>query len=231
MKIKAADKTIEIFGFESAAGHTPTVLLITGGESAAGVWEKYSALSERPCRLAAVAADDWGNELSPWPAPKVFKGGSDFGAGADAKVKTLEKEIVPALMSAAGNEISPIYIAGYSLAGLFALYSLYCTDVFSGAISSSGSLWFPGFAEYAAAHEPGRRPDKIYLSLGDKEKNTKNPVMSRVEEKTKEIYGIFRAFGTDCVFCFEPGGHFADPEGRLARGMARIAGNNENEEI
>ena len=55
--------------------------------------------------------------------------------------------------------------------------------------------------------------------------------MSRVEEKTKEIYGIFRAFGTDCVFCFEPRGHFADPEGRLARGMARIAGNNENEEI
>lgn len=226
MKISAADKRIEIFGPGTAADPAPTVLLITGGESAGGVWEKYAALSDRPCRLAAVAADDWENGLSPWPAPKVFKGGSDFGAGADATVEMLEKEIVPALMSAAGNEKCPLYIAGYSLAGLFALYSLYRTDIFSGAISASGSLWFPGFAEFAAAHEPRRRPDKIYLSLGDKEKKTKNPVMSRVEEKTQEIYGIFRTMGTDCEFRLEPGGHFADPEGRLARGIARLTDNN-----
>ncbi len=220
--VSSADKTIEIFGGESAAGGTPTVLLITGGESARGVWEKYSALSDRPCRLAAVEAEDWENGLSPWPAPKVFRGGSDFGAGADDTVKYLEKEIVPAL---AGSPDGDIYIAGYSLAGLFALYALYRTDVFRGAISASGSLWFPGFAEFAAGREPVRKPDKIYLSLGDREKNTKNTVMGRVEEKTKEIYGLFRASGTDCVLCFEPGGHFSDPEGRLARGIAWLTDN------
>lgn len=44
-----------------------------------------------------------------------------------------------------------IGIAGYSLAGLFALYALYKTDVFTRVASMSGSLWFPGIMGIPAA--------------------------------------------------------------------------------
>ena len=57
-------------------------------------------------------------------------------------------------------------IAGYSLAGLFAVYALYRTDVFARAASVSGSLWFPGFREYVFSHTPLCRPDCVYFSLG-----------------------------------------------------------------
>lgn len=60
-------------------------------------------------------------------------------------------------------------IAGYSLAGLFALYAIYQTDVFTRVGCISGSLWFPGFLEYVFTHESKRRPGCLYFSLGDKE--------------------------------------------------------------
>ncbi len=60
-------------------------------------------------------------------------------------------------------------IAGYSLAGLFALYAICQTDVFSRVGCMSGSLWFPGFKEYVFSHEPKRWADCIYFSLGDRE--------------------------------------------------------------
>ena len=44
-------------------------------------------------------------------------------------------------------------LAGYSLAGLFALYALYQTDVFARAASMSGSFWFEGIMEYVCSHE------------------------------------------------------------------------------
>ncbi|MBO4330992.1 MAG: alpha/beta hydrolase [Oscillospiraceae bacterium] len=227
MIISAGGLSAEVFCRGGEAGDTPTVLLITGGESIRGIWEKYAALSDRPCRLAAVAVEDWENALSPWRAGKVFKGGSDFGDGADGTAEMLERELVPELRRAFDIKEGRFYIAGYSLAGLFAIYALYRTEVFSGAISASGSLWFPGFAEFTAAHEPLRRPNRMYFSLGDKEKNTKNPVMSRVEEKTKEISERFVEARIECVFRSEPGGHFADAEGRIARGMAWLTDDRE----
>ena len=44
-------------------------------------------------------------------------------------------------------------IAGDSMAGLFAVYALYRTQVFSRVASASGSLWYPGLLEYALMYE------------------------------------------------------------------------------
>ena len=49
------------------------------------------------------------------------------------------------------GKASFIGIAGYSLAGLFALYALYKTDAFTRVASMSGSLWFPGIMGIPAA--------------------------------------------------------------------------------
>jgi len=99
-------------------------------------------------------------------------------------------------------------IAGYSLAGLFALYAIYRTDVFSRVGCMSGSLWFPGFKEYVFSHEPKRRPDCIYFSLGDKEVKTRNPVLKTVQENTEEIQAFYQNKGIDTVFHLNPGNHF-----------------------
>ncbi|MDY2610537.1 MAG: alpha/beta hydrolase-fold protein [Oscillospiraceae bacterium] len=62
-------------------------------------------------------------------------------------MRLLTEKLIPA----AEKEINEVPrwrgIAGYSLAGLFALYAIYQTDLFSRVGSMSGSLGFPGIKE------------------------------------------------------------------------------------
>ena len=177
---------------------SPLVLLLTGGEDPGAVWKETRRLTEWEFCLAALPVTEWENELSPWKAEKVFRGGRDFGDGADGTIRELEREIVPELKRALSFRDMPSIIAGYSLAGLFAVYALYRTDIFSGAVSASGSLWFPGFLDYDASHAMPRIPGRVYLFLGDREKNTKNPVMRWVEENTAALHERFCAEGIEC---------------------------------
>ena len=216
------NKTVDLFRPERVSSDTPLVLLLTGGEDPAAIWEKARRMTERDFCLAALPVTDWERELSPWRAEKVFRGGRDFGDGADETIRELEHEIMPELKRTPGFRDMPCVIAGYSLAGLFAVYALYRTDVFSGAVSASGSLWFPGFLDYAASHAMPRTPGRVYLSLGDREKNTKSPVMRRVEENTAALHEKFCAGGVECIFELNPGSHFQDVEHRIAKGIARI---------
>ena len=216
------NKAVDLFRPERVSSDTPLVFLLTGGEYPAAVWEETRKLTEREFCLAALPVADWERELSPWRAEKVFRGGRDFGDGADGTVRELENEIVPELKRALGFREMPCMIAGYSLAGLFAVYALYRTDIFSGAVSASGSLWFPGFLDYAASHAMPRTPGRVYLSLGDREKNTKSTIMRRVEDNTAALRERFCAGGIECIFELNPGGHFQDVEQRIAKGIAWI---------
>ena len=110
-------------------------------------------------------------------------------------------------------------IAGYSLAGLFALYAIYQTDLFSRVGSMSGSLWFPGMKEYIFSHEPKRRPDCIYFSLGDKESKTRNPVLRSVRLNTEETQAFYQGKGIDTVFQLNPGNHYNHAIERTAAGL------------
>ena len=94
--------------------------------------------------------------------------------------------------------------------------------MFSRAASVSGSMWFPGFSEYAEKNGLCRKPDKVYFSLGDKEAHTRNSLLSTVEDKTREIYGYYKNKGIDTVFEMNPGNHFKDADMRLAKGIAWI---------
>ena len=110
-------------------------------------------------------------------------------------------------------------IAGYSLAGLFALYSICQTDRFSRVASMSGSLWFPGIKEYVASHEPKQQPDCIYFSLGDRESRTRNPMLKTVGQNTEEIQGGYQARGIDTVFQLNSGNHYDHAAERTAAGI------------
>lgn len=202
------------------ASEAPLVVLNCFGDEGEAVASELDKLASSPYLLLAVTVSDWNDSLSPWKAHAVFKGESDFGCGADEYIAELVDEIVPAACSEAGLKPSAVYIAGYSMAGLFALYSLYKTDFFAGCASCSGSLWFPGFSEFTSEHEFTAAPSKIYLSLGDREAKTKNPVMATVEDKTRGISERYKAKGYNVHFEMNQGGHFTDPAPRTAKGIA-----------
>lgn len=159
--------------------------------------------------LTALRVNSWNDDLSPWRAPAVF-GSEDFGGGAE---KTLAE--VLKITADAGKHY---YIGGYSLAGLFALWAVCRTDVFEGAASASPSVWFPGFLEYL--RENATRTDRIYLSLGDREEKTRNPVMQTVGRCIRESRGLLEERGTDCILEWNKGNHFKEPGRRTGRAFA-----------
>lgn len=217
-----SERNIELFYEEPVGAGTPIVLFHAFRDESGTLWQEMKACSCRPCLLAAVRVDDWEQRLSPWPAQRVFKGSSDFGDGADRYIEELTAEILPEIRERAGIPEGPCFITGYSFSGMFALYSLYRTDIFTGAASASGSLWFPGFAEFAMSHPLKRKPERLYLSLGDRESHTRNEVMKTVEEKTETLCRYYQSQGIGCVYELNPGNHFRDPEKRMARGICRL---------
>lgn len=172
--------------------------------------------------LLSVSNIDWNHDMAPWECDPLFKGDSPYTGGADDHLSLILDEILPEAEGLLQKEPEFIGIAGYSLAGLFALYSMYRTDVFSRAASMSGSLWFPGFTEYIRENDMKRRPDRIYLSLGDKEARTRHPLMSRVQENTEDAAQYYRELGLDVTWELNPGNHFRDPAIRSAKGIMAI---------
>ena len=214
-------QNIAYFRTGEADTSTPIVIVHTFENEGEALHRELIKTGCGSCCIAAVTVDKWEEDLSPWPAKRVFKGESDFGSGADAHIADLTRTALPEIREKTGSE-GPCYIAGYSFAGLFALYSLYRTDIFAGAASVSGSLWFPGFSEFAMSHDLQREPDFLYFSLGDKESLTRNELMKTVAEKTGLFYTHYRDLGINCTFEMNPGNHFTEPERRLAKGICRL---------
>ncbi len=165
-------------------------------------------------RLIAVRIDDWNRDLSPWEAPAVF-GKESFGNGAS--------ETLGELLELCGDKSRTYYIGGYSLAGLFALWAAYQTDVFKGAAAASPSMWFPGFTEYMRKNEI--KTDTVYLSLGDREEKARNPVMATVGDRIREAHVLLKERGVNCILEWNEGNHFKDASLRTAKAFAWVIKN------
>lgn len=179
----------------------------------------YDLLPAPKPALAAIDGLDWDRDLSPWPAPKAFKGGRDFGGQAQAFLDDLTSTILPAVEAALPVPPTRRLLAGYSLGGLFALWAATRTDVFHRVASLSGSLWFDGFLDYLEATPLSPAVEKVFLSLGDREKNTKNPRMATVEDNTRRALALLTDRGIPAQLELNPGGHFNDVPQRTARGI------------
>lgn len=169
--------------------------------------------------LKAVKVDSWNRDLSPWPAPAVF-GNEDFGEGAAETLAFLLDNVVPAGKAPGAKT----FLGGYSLAGLFALWAGYRTDRFDGIAAASPSIWFPGFVDYMRRNE--MRPRAVYLSLGDREERTRNPVMSQVGNAIRQGCDVLQAAGVECVLEWNKGNHFKDADLRTAKAFAWLMKNN-----
>ena len=172
---------------------------------------------DMPFTLAAFLIEDWNNDLSPWDAPAVF-GKENFGSGAAKTLSFITDALIPKLCGADGKK--HCYLGGYSLAGLFALWAAYQTELFCGIAAVSPSVWFPNWESYTesnAIHSP-----EVYLSLGDKEEKTRNKTMAAVGENIRHQYELLANADTvtRCKLEWNPGNHFMDSERRMAKGFA-----------
>jgi predicted alpha/beta superfamily hydrolase len=182
--------------------------------------EKVTELCHNaPFTLINIDGINWNRDMSPWQAEKVFKSGTDFAGGADAYMKVLTVELIPEIEKALGFIPVKRGIVGYSMAGLFSIYALYKTNLFQLGASISGSLWFDGFLKYMQTHDLQGPVERIYFSLGDKEKKTKNPRMAQVEESTTKAEQYLRGCGIDTIYEVNQGNHFADVPERIAKGL------------
>ena len=134
--------------FPAARPGAPMIYLNTCTDEGRQVFGAVSSTAGcPPFTLAAISDLDWNRDMSPWNSPAAFKGGEAFAGGADDCLRLLVEEIMPRAEKELAGPPAWRGIAGYSLAGLFALYAVYRTDVFSRVGCMSGSLWFPGFKE------------------------------------------------------------------------------------
>ena len=162
-------------------------------------------------RLAAFRVTDWNDDLSPWPAPAVF-GKTEFGGSAEDTLKEI--------LRFCEDRTKAYYIGGYSLAGLFALWAACQTDLFRGAAAASPSVWFPGFPEYMRMHR--MQAGRVYLSLGDREERTRNPVMAKVGENIRAVCDLLKEQEIDCLLEWNEGNHFRDADLRTAKAFAWV---------
>ncbi|MBQ5999172.1 MAG: hypothetical protein IJL70_06870 [Treponema sp.] len=213
-------KKISLFGSENTS--SPLVILNTYGDEGEEVWNECRKLNCPPFCLAAISNLDWNNELSPWASPALYKNDGGFSGGADSYLSLLTDKIIPTVCDSIGTKPSYLVLAGYSLAGLFTIYAAYKTDIFSRIVSASGSLWFPGFEEYAKSHDFIKKPDCIYLSLGNTEAKAKNKVLATVQDKTESLFELYKSLEIPAFFELNKGNHFTEAALRTAKGIKWI---------
>ncbi len=204
---------MEVFEYGSPAADV-VLLQPVDAHELASIENEVSAIRKNASadfRLIAFKVADWNRDLSPWEAPAVF-GREDFGSGAAATLA--------AMLPFCEDRSKTYCIGGYSLAGLFALWAACQTDRFRAVAAASPSVWFPGFQDYLREHRLSSR--HVYLSLGDREEKTRNPVMAAVGDRIRAVCSLLREQGIDCVLEWNEGNHFRDADLRTARAFSWV---------
>lgn len=204
--------------YPALAENKPVIYLTTYNDNGG---EVYAEVQKDGCpdfTLVTVSGLNWEAELSPWAAGNLFKYSEMFTGGADAYLQFLTQQVIP--QAEAGlNGILWRGLAGYSLAGLFTVYAMYKTDLFSRAASMSGSLWYPGFKDFALKNTLRIAPQHLYFSLGDKEARARNQYLKTVQQCTEELAAHYRSLGINTCYELNPGGHYRDIISRSGAGI------------
>ena len=215
-------KQVTIYSQKQDKANAPAIYLHMVMPDNGEIYQNLLEMGYDNFHLITICGLQWEHDMAPWNIPPISEGDTPCSGGADDYLKLLANTIIPMSEKYIGEKICWRGIAGYSLAGLFAVYSLYQTDIFSRAVSISGSLWFPDFIDYATSHPLQSKLQKLYFSLGKKEAKTRNPYLKSVEENTKTLASYYKSLGIDTVLEMNPGNHFTDVAKRSAKGIAAI---------
>jgi len=175
--------------------------------------------TDRNFSLVAFKIEDWNSELTPWEMP-LLRGKGNFGDGAVGTLEFIKNELIPALSEYTNTENKEIkyILGGYSLAGLFSLWSGYQTDIFEGIAAVSPSVWYKKWIEYVETEKT--LSEKIYLSLGDTEEKTKHQILSKIGDNIRKQHEILENSGNvKTVLEWNEGNHFKNPDIRTAKGF------------
>ena len=204
--------------YPALAENRPVIYLTTYNDDGGEVYTELQKLGCPDFTLVTVSGLNWEAELSPWAAGNLFKYSEMFTGGADAYLQFLTQQVLPQA-EADLNGILWRGLSGYSLAGLFTVYALYKTDLFSRAASMSGSLWYPGFKDFALQSAICKTPQYLYFSLGDKEARARNQYLKTVQQCTEELAAHYRSLGINTFYELNPGGHYRNIISRSAAGI------------
>lgn len=216
VKVEMDGKQVRIFRCEMQ--NAPIVYANMYMEAGRDVLTECEKLGCGPFHLVSISKLRWDEELSPWAHEPVVSKNDRFTGEANEYVQCLTEQIIPYAEKKTGAP-SCRMIAGYSMGGLFALYAPYVTDAFSASVSASGSVWYPGFTEYVRTHDFRKKPDAVYLSLGDLESRTKNRFLCQAGHCTEALYSVYQQQEIPVVFEINPGNHYQDANLRLSKGI------------
>ena len=118
----------------------PLIVIPSFKDNSLNLKKEIEKLTDKDFSLLTIYVSDWNNDLSPYVASSIFKGISDFKGNADSFLDYVLNLIKKVVLE---EKVKPIYKAliGYSMAGLFAVYTLFKTNEFLKVGSVSGSLW------------------------------------------------------------------------------------------
>lgn len=208
--------------FQAKKADCPLIVFHSFSDEGEAVYQELRKQNAPECHFLSIAIHDWQREMSPWPAAALSKDAEVFSGGADAYLESLLSTILPWAGERIRGKASFMGVAGYSLAGLFALYAMYKTDVFSRVAAMSGSFWFPGMRNFCKENTMKILPEKLYLSIGDQESRTRHPILKTMQENTEELLEYFRSLGIPCQYELNPGNHFQDVNLRCAKGISEL---------
>ena len=206
------------------SGRICYILLPEGLKDDGRVWLENAA-GKYAINIVVMSGIDWNDALTPWSAEGVFKKAKPFGGHANLFLKDLKEDFFPSIESALGLSKPERFLVGISLSGLFAVWSAFKCDFLQGIASISGSLWYDDFTTWCAAQPLSPSIRKIFLSLGDREKKSKDPRMATVEDATRQTADILRGKGADVEFVLEENTtHFSPVMPRLEKAFKALFG-------
>ena len=165
--------------------------------------------------FVAIHIPRWFEQLAPWCAPPIF-GKTPFGDGAAATLHDIRLICTSILAETSAASCMPVVLGGYSLAGLFALWSGY-QYAFDAVVAASPSVWYPQWLLYASEHRP--LTHTFYLSIGDTESKSKNKIFSTVDDCLHHNVLLLEAKQVVHHFEYNQGNHFQENGVRTAKGF------------
>ena len=211
--------------YQLVQGNAPLVYSIDYHENGQLLLDACKQVDCSGFNLVTISGLHWNQELSPWAVETVVSRDDRFTGGAPELLPLLTGEVVPQVERLLDAPPAWRCLAGYSLAGLFAVWTAFQTDLFTRILSASGSMWYPGWLEYAREHELAVSLQGIYLSVGEQESTSRNAVLHTVGERTRAMTELMAERGIPSHFELNPGNHFKNPPLRVAKGICWLLEN------
>ena len=175
--------------------------------------------------LVAFKINDWNSELTPWEMP-LLRGKGNFGNEADKTLEFIKDKLIPSLVEFINIQDKNVkyILGGYSLAGLFSLWSGYETNTFYGVAGVSPSVWYEGWIDFVRNAE--LKANNVYLSLGKLEETSKHKILAKIGDNIREYFEILKNSGIEkSILEWNEGNHFNDSDIRTGKGFVWILEN------